>query len=215
MSATAITTVLIDDHTIFRAGLRELLAARGLVVEGDAPTLAAGVRLVERCAPDVAIVDLDLPDGSGIDAIRRIAECAPGTAVLVLTVSEADEDLTDAILAGSCGYLLKDAPIETIVAGIAAVAAGEAVLSPRVAATMLTRMRANGRPSAARAGAMLSPREQEVLRLVAGGMDNAAIAHELFISPHTVKNHISSILAKLHVSNRIQAAVQAVRDEIL
>ncbi|ADB50947.1 LuxR C-terminal-related transcriptional regulator [Conexibacter woesei] len=215
MTAAAITTVLIDDHTIFRSGLRELLAEHGLVVEGDAPTVAAGVQLVERCAPDVAIVDLDLPDGSGIDAIRRIAECAPGTAVLVLTVSEADDDLTDAVLAGGCGYLLKDAPIETIVAGVTAVAAGDAVLSPRVAATMLARMRASGRQTAARARAQLSPREQEVLRLVAGGMDNAAIAQELFISPHTVKNHISSILTKLHVANRIQAAVRAVRDEIL
>jgi DNA-binding NarL/FixJ family response regulator len=211
----SITAVLVDDHTIFRSGLRELLAGHGIAIAGDAPTAAAGVRLVQRYAPDVAIVDLGLPDSSGIEAIRRMAVCAPATAALVLTVSEADDDLTDAILAGSRGYLLKDAPIETIVAGVRAVAAGEAILSPRVAATMLTRIRSSGRPSVPQAGTRLSPREQEVLRLVARGADNVAIAAELFISPHTVKNHISSILAKLHVANRIQAAVAAVRDEIV
>jgi DNA-binding NarL/FixJ family response regulator len=210
-----ITAVLVDDHTIFRAGLRELLAEHGVAVAGDAPTAASGVRLVERYAPDVAIVDLNLPDATGIEVIRRMAVCSPGTATMVLTVSEAEEDLTDAVLAGSSGYLLKDAPIETIVAGVRAVAAGEAILSNRVAATVMSRMRANGRPSAPQRGGELSPREHEVLRLVAAGKDNAEIADDLFISPHTVKNHISSLLAKLHVANRVQAAVLAVRDELV
>jgi DNA-binding NarL/FixJ family response regulator len=210
-----ITTVLVDDHTIFRSGLRELLADRGVEVAGEAPTAAGGVEQVRRHTPDVAIVDLNLPDGSGIDAIRQMVARTPDTAILVLTVSEREEDLTDAVLAGSRGYLLKDAPIETIVAGVRAVAAGEAILSPRVAATVLSRMRMNGRPSDARCDAQLSPREREVLRLVADGEDNAAIAQRLYISPHTVKNHISSILAKLHVANRIQAAVRAVRDEMV
>lgn len=210
-----ITTVLVDDHTIFRAGLRELLEEHDLLVVADAPTVAAGVRAVERWAPDVAILDLDLPDGSGIEAIRRLAESAPATAVLVLTVSDAEEDLTDAVLAGSRGYLLKDAPIESIVAGVRAVAGGEAILSPRVAATILARMRATGRRRAVRPEEQLTPRELEVLRLVASGKDNGEIAAELFISPHTAKNHISSILGKLHVANRIQAAVRAVRDELV
>nr|WP_281381757.1 response regulator transcription factor [Conexibacter arvalis] len=206
---------MIEDHTLFRAGLRELLEEHGIAVVGEAPTVASGVEQVERHAPDVAIVDLSLPDGSGIDAIRRLADDAPATAVLVLTVSEAEEDLTDAVLAGSRGYLLKDASVETIVGGVRAVCAGEAILSPRVAATLLARMRASSRPADAHCDARLSPREREVLRLVADGADNAAIGQRLYISPHTVKNHISSILAKLHVANRIQAAVRAVRDELL
>lgn len=210
----ALTAVLVDDHTIFRSGLRELLQAHGVTVAADAPTAASGVRLVGQHAPDVAIVDLDLPDGTGIEATRQMAACSPGTAVLVLTVSDSEEDLTDAVLAGSRGYLLKDAPIETIVAAVRAVAAGDAFLSPSVAATILTRMRAHGRPSVSHDDG-LSPREHDVLRLVAGGKDNAAIAEELFISPHTVKNHISNILEKLHVANRIQAAVRAVRDELV
>lgn len=210
-----LTAVLVDDHTLFRAGLRQLLEDHGVTVVGEAPTAAAGVRAVQRHAPDVAIVDLGLPDASGIDAIRRITERAPHAAVLVLTVSEAEEDLTAAILAGGRGYLLKDAPIEDIVAAVRAVAAGAASLSPRMAATMLTRVRENGRPAAPHADAGLSSREREVLRLVACGKDNTAIARELFISPHTVKNHISSILLKLQVANRIQAAVRAVRDELV
>jgi DNA-binding NarL/FixJ family response regulator len=212
---SAITAVLVDDHTIFRAGLRELLAKHGVLVAGDAPTVAGGVRLVQRHVPDVAIVDLNLPDGTGIDAIRRMAACAPSTAIVVLTVSEEEDDLTDAVLAGSRGYLLKDAPIETIVAGVRAVGAGDAILSPRMAATMLGRIRSESKAHAAPAEDPLSPREHEVLRLVAAGKDNMEIAEELYISPHTVKNHISSILAKLHVANRIQAAVRAVRDEIV
>ncbi|MDO8212478.1 response regulator transcription factor [Conexibacter sp. CPCC 206217] len=211
----AITVVLVDDHTIFRAGLRELLTAHDIAVAGDAPTVAGGVRLVQRYAPDVAVVDLDLPDGTGIETIRQIAACAPATAALVLTVSAAEDDLTDALLAGSRGYLLKDAAIETIVAGVRAVAAGEAMLSPRVAATVLGRIRSNGRPHPPHDDDPLSPREHDVLRLVADGKDNAAIAAQLFISPHTVKNHISSILTKLHVANRIQAAVHAVREELV
>jgi DNA-binding NarL/FixJ family response regulator len=210
-----LTTVLVDDHTLFRAGLRQLLEEHGVSVVAEAPTAAAGVRAVERHVPDVAIVDLGLPDASGIEAIGEITARSPHVAVLVLTVSEAEDDLTDAILAGGRGYLLKDASIEDIVAGVRAVASGEASLSPRIAATMLTRVRADGHRAAPATDAGLSARELEVLRLVARGDDNAAIAHELFISPHTVKNHISSILLKLHVANRIQAAVRAVRDELV
>lgn len=209
-----LTTVLVDDHTLFRAGLRELLEERGIAVVGEAPTAAAGVRAVAHHAPDVAIVDLGLPDAPGVEAIRAIAARAPDAAVLVLTVSEAEDDLTQVVDAGARGYLLKDAPIEEIAGAVRALADGAASLSPRIAATTRAQLRAVDRtPPAADLG--LSPREREVLRLIAAGRDNAAIARELVISPHTVKNHVSAILARLGVANRIQAAVLAVRDGLV
>lgn len=210
-----ITVVLVDDHALFRSGLRELLEAHGVDVLGDVPTAEAGIGLVERHAPDVAIMDLGLPGMSGIEAIRWMAENAPRTHVLVLTVSASEADVTDAVLVGGSGYLLKDTPIETIVAGVRAAAAGEAMISPKMAATLLERLRANGPRDGVSAEAELSAREKEVLRLVAVGKENEEIARELFISPHTVKNHISSILLKLHVGNRIQAAVHAVREALI
>ncbi|MGB2710249.1 MAG: response regulator transcription factor [Conexibacter sp.] len=213
--AKPITAVLIDDHPLFRMGLRELLEARGIDVVGDVPTAEAGLVLVERHAPDVAVIDLGLPGMSGIEAIRWLAANAPRTRILVLTVSASEADVVEAVLVGGSCYLLKDTPVETIVAGVRAAAAGEAMISPKMAATLLERLRANGVPEGSAATAQLSDREKQVLRLVASGRENDEIARELFISSHTVKNHISSILLKLHVANRIQAAVRAVREAMI
>jgi DNA-binding NarL/FixJ family response regulator len=210
-----ITVVLVDDHALYRSGLRELLESHGIEVVGDAPTAEAGLELVDRHAPDVAIMDLSLPGMSGIEAIRRLAADAPRTHVLALTVSASEADVTDAVLVGGSCYLLKDTPIETIVSGVRAAAAGEAMISPKMAATLLDRLRANGVREGPSPEEALSEREREVLRLVASGKENDEIARELFISPHTVKNHISSILLKLRVANRIQAAVRAVREEMI
>ncbi|HEY4276710.1 MAG TPA: response regulator transcription factor [Conexibacter sp.] len=216
MIPAAPRTVIVDDHALFRAGLRELLEEAAIPVLGEASTAGDGVRLVEHHRPDVAVVDLGLPDMSGVEAIRLISERSPRTAVLVVTVSDAEADLTDAILAGGRGYLLKETAVDTLASGVRAVAAGEAVLSPRVAASLMTRIRTEGRSAPGMPPAdELSAREREVLRLVAGGASNSAIAAELFISPHTVKNHISTILVKLQVANRIQAAVRAVRDDLV
>jgi len=210
------TTVIVDDHALFRAGLRELLEEAGIPILGEASTAAGGVRLVAHHLPDVAVFDLGLPDASGVDAIRLIGERCPRTAVLVVTVSDAEADLTDAILAGGRGYLLKETAVNTIVDGVRAVAAGEAVLSPRVAASLMARVRVERRRAPGLPPAdELSAREREVLRLVADGASNGEIAAELFISPHTVKNHISTILVKLQVANRVQAAVRAVRDDLV
>jgi DNA-binding NarL/FixJ family response regulator len=210
-----ITVVLVDDHALFRAGLCELLESHGIDVVGDAPTAEAGLDLVDRHAPDVAIMDLGLPGMSGLDAIRRLAMDAPRTRVLALTVSASEHDVTDVVLVGGSCYLLKDTPIETIVAGVRAAAAGEAIVSPGIAGTLMDRLRANGVRESPPPDESLSEREREVLRLVASGKENDEIAHELFISRHTVKNHISSILLKLQVANRIQAAVRAVREEMI
>jgi DNA-binding NarL/FixJ family response regulator len=207
--------VLIDDHALFRAGLRELLEEHGIEVAGDAPDVEAGLALVAAHAPDVAIVDLRLAGIAGLDAIRRIASSAPLTRVLALTSSASEGDVASAVLGGVSCCLLKDAPIETIVAGVRAAAAGDAIVSPKLASTLLDHVRANGAREDSAPADSLSEREREVLRLVARGKENEAIAQELFISPHTVKNHVSNILVKLQVTNRIQAAVRAVRDQMI
>ncbi len=135
--------------------------------------------------------------------------------MLVLTISTSEDDVVEAVLAGACGYLLKDASISDILAGVRAAAAGESMVSPRMAKTLLEQIRLHERDDTRPTVNDLSTREKEVLRLVAEGKDNATIAQELFISPYTVKNHISNILLKLQVENRIQAAVRAVSDSMI
>jgi DNA-binding NarL/FixJ family response regulator len=210
-----ITVVVIDDHVLFRSGLRELLQQEGIQVVGEGSTAEAGLKAIQSHAPDVAIMDLNLPGMSGHDAIRQVAATAPRTQVLVLTISISEDDVLEAVLAGACGYLLKDASIDDILTGVRAAAAGESMVSPRMAKTLLEQIRLHERTDTRPTVNDLSTREKEVLRLVAEGKDNATIAEELFISPYTVKNHISNILLKLQVENRIQAAVRAVSDSML
>jgi DNA-binding NarL/FixJ family response regulator len=210
--AEPIRVIVVDDHDLLRKGLRDLLTEHGLRVVGEAGDGEDAVRLVAHAAPDVVVMDLNMPRMSGVEATRRLAEVAPNTRVLVLTVSADDETVAQAIEAGATGYLLKDASGEDIAAGVRAAADGEALISPSIASRLLERLRPGGEEGGGPAsGAELTDREVEVLRLLAAGRENADIAQELFISPRTVKNHISSILAKLHVDNRIQAAVYAVR----
>jgi DNA-binding NarL/FixJ family response regulator len=135
--------------------------------------------------------------------------------VLVLTISVDEADVTEAVLAGACGYLLKDASADEIVSGVRAAATGDSMVSPRMAKTLLDQLRKHDRGERPASVENLSAREKDVLRLVVEGKDNAAIARELFISPYTVKNHISNILLKLGVENRLQAAVSAIRDSLL
>lgn len=212
---TPITVVVIDDHILFRTGLRELLQQEEIKVVGEASSAEAGLEVIQQQAPDVAIMDLSLPRMSGHEAIRQVAATAPGTQVLVLTISANEADVTEAVLAGACGYLLKDASVGDIVAGVRAAAAGESMVSPRMAKTLLRQLRRYEQNDRRPTIENLSVREKEVLRLVVDGKDNTAIAKELFISPYTVKNHISNILLKLHVENRLQAAVCAVRDSLI
>jgi DNA-binding NarL/FixJ family response regulator len=212
--AQRITVVLVDQHALLRAGLRQLLEADGIEVVGEAASGEAGLRLVERYAPDVAIVDPGLSD-AGADPIRRIKASAPGTHVLALAAPASGPDVVDVMRMGGSCYLLKEAPVETILDGVRAAAAGEALISPQVAATLVRSVRAGGPGDGPTPRAVLSEREQEVLRLMTDGKENDEIASDLFISPHTVKNHISSILLKLEVTNRVQAAVRAVREAMV
>ncbi len=168
---------------------------------------------VRELAPDVVVMDLNMPGISGVEATRQISMIAPLTRVLVLTISDSDSDVMDAILAGACGYLLKDSSITELISGIHAAAVGESLVSPAIASKVLQRVRASSASphEAELIQSELSDREIEVLKLIANGKDNGMIALELHISPKTVKNHISNILMKLQIDNRIQAAVYAVR----
>jgi len=204
--------MLVDDHDLFRTGLRNLLEEQGVQIVGEASEGATALGLVRELTPDVVVMDLNMPGMNGIEATQEIARLAPLTRVVVLTISDQDADVMDAILAGACGYLLKDSSIEDLMQGIRAASVGEALISPHIAAKVLQRIRASGMQSdSAVPPPELSDRENEVLRLIANGKDNAQIAQELHISPKTVKNHISNILMKLQIENRIQAAVYAVR----
>ena len=209
-----VRVLLVDDHDLFRTGLRNLLEEHGgLQVLGEAANGVEAVRLVRELAPDVVVMDLNMPAMSGVEATRHISALSPLTRVIVLTISDQDADVMDAIVAGACGYLLKDASIADVVTGIRSAAVGASLISPTIAAKVLQRVRA-ATVDADMADAIrteLSDRELEVLKLIANGKDNAQIAAELVISPKTVKNHISNILMKLQISNRIQAAVYAVR----
>ena len=186
---------------------------QGIRVIGDAATVEDGVALAARARPDVVVMDLNLPHGSGIDATHQLVGADPNAKVLVLTVAADERNVLNALLAGACGYLLKDSTIEEIAAGVRAAAAGRSFVSPQVVHHLLNRLRgsASAYEVPAPDEAKLSARELEILRLVAEGCDNDQIAERLVLSPRTVKNHVSSILAKLDMDNRVQAAVYAVR----
>jgi len=209
--------LVVDDHDLFRTGLRSLLEEHGVHVVGEAANGEQAVRLSRELAPDVVVMDLNMPGITGVEATRKISEVAPLARVVVLTISDQDRDVLDAIVAGACGYLLKDASIDDLLRGIRSASIGESLISPHIAAKVLQRVRAsNTLPGGADAiRSELSDREIEVLKLIANGKDNAQIASDLFISPKTVKNHISNILMKLQIANRIQAAVYAVRSGIV
>jgi DNA-binding NarL/FixJ family response regulator len=186
-------------------------------VVGEAENGSAALQLASELAPDVIIMDLKMPGLTGVETTRRISGMAPLTRVVVLTISADDEDVVNAVMAGACGYLLKDSSIDQLIAGIRGAARGESLISPQIASKLLQHLRARSTDEVAAETirAELSDRELQVLRLIANGKDNAEIARELFISPKTVKNHISNILMKLQIDNRIQAAVYAVRSGIV
>ena len=212
-SASGIRVLIVDDHELFRRALREHLEANGVDVVGEAQDAEGAVAVATETAPEVVLMDIRMPGGSGIDATRRLLEAVPGTQVLMLTIHTEDVVIAEAIMAGASGYLLKDAGGDQILAAIAAAHSGETPLSPRIASALIRLIREREPPPATRSGELprLTEREREVLGLIAEGRENNEIAAALVISPETVKTHVSSILEKLEADNRAQAAVTAVR----
>ena len=205
----SIRIVVADDHPIVRAGIIGLLEAEaGLEVVGEAADGAEAVAVAASERPDLVLMDLRMPHLDGAAATAGILAEVPGTRVLVLTTYETDDHILAAIEAGASGYLLKAAPQAEIVAGIRAVAAGETVLAPSIAAKLVSRVRADA-ASVASPSPSLSPRELEVLRLVADGRSNPEIARVLFIGEATVKTHLLHVFEKLEVNDRTRAVTRA------
>jgi NarL family two-component system response regulator LiaR len=212
----AIDVVVVDDHQLFRTGLAEMLAREGLNVVGTAGDGDAALKLVVESAPDVVLMDLEMPGLSGVETTREISRTAPRTHVVVLTGSAEEQSVFDAIAAGASGYLLKGTSLESLVAAIKAAVAGESLISASIAAKLFERLQAhvNGEPCGL-GMTNLSERELEILKLVARGKRNTEIAQDLVISPHTVRNHISNILAKLQMANRVEAAAYAIKHGVV
>ena len=222
MSPSPVRLLVVDDHPVVRQGLRTFLETRpDFEVVGEAGDGETAVAEAARLQPDVILMDLVMPGVDGLEAIHRIRAADPGARILVLTSFASTDQVLPALRAGAAGYLLKDAAPAEVEAAIRAVHRGEGLLDPAVTAAVLAEVAHPGagpadarRPSPEPSDpglASLTPREREVLALLGRGMTNAAIARELFVAEKTVKTHVSSILAKLRVADRTQAALYAAR----
>jgi two-component system NarL family response regulator len=215
----AIRVMICDDHALFRRGLIMVLESEeGMEVVGEAEDGEEAIRQAEALVPDVVLMDVRMPRVSGIEATRAIAEAVPSTRILMLTVSDEEDDLYDAIKAGAAGYLLKEISIEEVASAIRSVVSGQSLISPSMASKLLTEFTNLAKKADERQSVptpRLTDRELEVLKLVAQGMSNREIAGELYISENTVKNHVRNILEKLHLHSRMEAVVYAVREKLL
>ena len=215
-SGNRVRVLVVDDDDRFRAGLAELLGTYDVDVAGTASNARDAIDATRMLRPDVVLMDVQMPGVSGIEATRGVLGAWPETRVVMLTISGEGADVIEAMLAGATGYLVKGTAPETLVAGIRAAADGDSLLSPGLAAKLLGRLRESAPASPARIeNAVLSERELEVLKLLAHGKPNAVIARELFLSPHTVRNHISNILSKLQIANRTEATAYAIRSGLV
>ncbi len=205
-----IRVFLLDDHEVVRRGLRALLESEGdIEVVGESGLAREGAARIPALRPDVAILDGRLPDGSGIDVCREIRSVDPGIRALFLTSYDDDEALFAAILAGASGYVLKQITGHNLLDTVRRVAAGQSLIDPALTARVLERVR-NPEPEAAELAA-LTDREREILELIAQGLTNRQIGEQLFLAEKTIKNYVSSLLAKLGLERRTQAAVMATR----
>jgi len=203
--------ILVDDHPVFRNGLRALLQASGMDVVGEAATGADAVDLAARLTPDVVLMDLGLPDMSGVEAVGRIVAARPATRVLVISLYQDDGSVDTALRAGARGYVVKDAPAEEVVAAVQAVASGSAVIGGSLAGRLADLVQARARELAEEDFPSLTTRERQILGLVAKGLTNSAIAERLGLSGKTVANYVSVVLAKIDATDRNDAAQKVIR----
>ncbi|GKQ37905.1 response regulator transcription factor [Streptomyces sp. A012304] len=207
-----IRVFLLDDHEVVRRGLADLLDAEpDISVVGDADSAAHALTRGPAVRPDVAVLDVRLPDGDGITVCRELRSRMPELAVLMLTSFDDEEALLDAIMAGASGYVLKQIRGSALVSAVRTVASGQSMLDPATTARLMESLRTDpaGEPAVAPELAGLSPRERDILALIGEGLTNRQIGRRLYLSEKTVKNHISRLLAKLGVQRRVQAAVLA------
>jgi NarL family two-component system response regulator LiaR len=213
--AEAITVLLVDDHRVVRQGVRAFLTTQpDLLVVGEAEGGAEGVQLAAQHVPDVALMDLVMPGMDGVEATRQLKQVSPRTQVIVLTSYHDDEHIFPALRAGALSYMLKDVGVDVLADAVRKAARGEAVLHPRVATRVIKELQGelHDQPNPF---TELTDRELEVLRLIAGGLNNNDIAVRLVLSEKTVKGHVSNILSKLQLADRTQAAVFAWREGIV
>ncbi|MGW6919475.1 response regulator [Kitasatospora sp. NPDC054939] len=207
---------LLDDHEVVRRGVRDLLDTEpDIEVVGEAATCAQALARVPALRPDVAVLDVRLPDGDGVTVCRELRDRMPGLACLMLTSFDDDDALLDAVMAGAAGYVLKQVKGSDLLGAVRTVAAGGSMLDPATTRQLMESLRHHEESAADAALARLTPREREILALVGEGRTNRQIGEELYLAEKTVKNHVSRLLAKLGVERRLQAAVLAAHAEPL
>jgi len=221
LPAEPIRTVIVDDHALFRRGLEMVLEGEpDIELVGQASDGAEAVEKAAESLPDIVLMDIRMPRSNGIEACRAMKEAAPSTRIVILTISDEEEDLFEAIRAGASGYLLKDIPLDEVADTVRAVHGGQSLINPSMAGKLLTEFATLARrDDEERAQELPAPRltdrEMQVLKLVARGMNNRDIAKELFISENTVKNHVRNILEKLQIHSRMEAVMVAVREKLI
>jgi DNA-binding NarL/FixJ family response regulator len=216
-SGEPIRVAVVDDQELFRRGLTMLLSVEDdIEVVGEASDGIAGTELAASAVPDVILMDVRMPKRSGIEACVAIKETAPTARIIMLTVSDEEADLYDAVKNGASGYLLKDSSIDEVAQAVRVVADGQSLISPSMAIKLLDEFKQMSRSDRQQvATPRLTDRELEVLKLVAQGLNNREIAKRLFISENTVKNHVRNILEKLQLHSRMEAVMYAVREKLL
>ncbi len=212
-----IRVLVVDDQELFRRGITMLLASEeGIDVVGEAGDGVEGTQLAVSTMPDVVLLDVRMPKRTGIEACTQIKEAVPSAKIIMLTVSDEEADLYEAVKSGASGYLLKDSSIEEVAQAVRVVADGQSLISPSMAVKLIDEFKQMSKPDRESVpGLRLTERELEVLRLVAKGMNNREIAKVLFISENTVKNHVRNILEKLQLHSRMEAVMYAVREKLL
>jgi DNA-binding NarL/FixJ family response regulator len=221
LHAEPIRTMIVDDHALFRRGLEMVLDEEpDIELVGQASDGTEAVEKAAESLPDVVLMDIRMPRSNGIEACRAMKEAAPSAKIVILTISDEEEDLFEAIRAGASGYLLKDIPLDEVADTVRAVHGGQSLINPSMAGKLLTEFatlarRDDGERAQELPAPRLTEREMQVLKLVARGMNNRDIAKELFISENTVKNHVRNILEKLQIHSRMEAVMVAVREKLI